>query len=139
MLKLVRRALLGALALTVALAIRAMRPIVVVRIGGLKSSRIGPFVARAEHYLCERDAGVHDGRKIDIFYHASSISNQQMKKMLGRKLRVWQFASHVSRFSNALPSAAIHVIPQAPQRDTKGYLAKYPPHLSFTCEEESQG
>ena len=136
---LVRRVLIGALALAAALAMRALRPIRVVRIGGMNSSRIGPFASRPEMYLCQRDAGVHDGRTFDIFFHASLISNQQLRRMWDRTLRVWQFAKAVNRVSNGLPGASAHIIPPPPARDTEGYLAKYPPHLSFTPEEEARG
>jgi len=138
-LRLVRQTLVGVLALTAALGIRALRPIVVVRIGGLRSSRIGPFAGKAELYLCQRDSGVHDGRKIDVFYHASRVSNHQLKRMLDRTLHVWQFSKIISRVSNALPGAAVHVVPPIPVRDTEGYLSKYPTHLGFTSAEESLG
>ncbi len=137
--KLIRRVLVSVLALPIALAIRVLRPIIVVRIGGLRSSRIGPFASRTELYLCQSDAGIHDGRIFDIFFHSLPPSNQQLKRMWDRSLHVWQFSRIVDRVSRALPGASAHTMPTLPLRDTKGYLAKYPPHLTFTPEEESRG
>lgn len=139
MLRLLRRAMLGTLALAAALIVRVLRPVVLVRISGLPSSRIGPFAGRAELYLCQRDAGVHDGRRVDVFFNSSPISNHQLKKMLDRTLRVWQFSKFVNRVSSALPGAAAHMVPPIPVRDTEGYLSTYPTHLGFTSTEESLG
>ena len=118
---------------------RALRPFVVIRIGGLNSNRVGPFAIRTELYLCQREAGVHNGRTFDIFYYSLPASNQQLKKMWDRSLRSWQFSRVVGRVSNTIPGASAHIVPTLPLRDTKGYLAKYPPHLGFTPEEESRG
>ena len=107
--KLIRRSLVAALALTAAIAMRVLRPIVVARIGALRSSRIGPYAIRTELYLCQRDAGVHSGRSFDIFYNTTPVSSQQLNRMWDRTLRVWQLSKTVHRVSGALPfSGRIH-------------------------------
>ena len=54
------------------LVIRLIRPWLLVRLGGLESSRIGHFAANTELYLCERDAGINipKQRYVDLFYMA---------------------------------------------------------------------
>src|SRR5438132_1828901 len=42
-----------------ALALRAIRPWLLIRIGILTSERIGHLAANTELYLCERDAGIN--------------------------------------------------------------------------------
>jgi len=44
------------------------RPLVLIRFGRLVSQRIGPFAARPDLYLCQRDADIPDRRTLDIFF-----------------------------------------------------------------------
>ena len=60
-------------ALPIVLLIRLIRPIFLVRFGGLISSRIGHFAANTELFLCERDANINKPNQcfVDLFYFAS--------------------------------------------------------------------
>ena len=70
------------LTLPVVLMVHALRPLVLIRFGELRSERIGHYVGNTEMYLCRRDAGMDNQHAIDIFYHRLPISNQQLKKMI---------------------------------------------------------
>lgn len=125
--------------LVVIVLIRALRPLVLIRFGPLRSERIGHFAANTELYLCERDLGMLGKRTIDIFYHSSPICNQQLKKMWDRTLRVWRFARWLDRTNCMLPGGEKHVIPMPSDQDIHGLLKRTRVHLSFTSEEENLG
>ena len=123
----------------VVLTVRALRPLVLVRFGPLRSERLGHFTANTELYLCERDAGMHSLRTFDIFYHASPVCNQQLKKMWDCTLHVSRFARPVDRLNRRLPGGENHVVPMPSDRDIHGLLTHTQAHLSFTPEEERLG
>ena len=122
---------------------RLVRPLVSVRIGRLTSERIGHYAFDPELYLCKRDAEPARGRTLDIFYNWHPISNEQLKKMWGRTLRVWQFSGAVDRVNRRIPGSAAHVLPIDPwtvgSQDMRALVGLTKPHLTFTAEEERLG
>jgi putative glycosyltransferase (TIGR04372 family) len=134
-----RELLVRALAMTVILAVRALRPLVLIRFGQLVSGRIGHFAGDTELYLCRRDAGMDSPRTFDVFYHGSSACNQQLKKMWDRTLHVSRLAGPVDRINHWLPGGEKHVIPWYVDRDIHGLLPRTRVHLRFTPEEERRG
>lgn len=127
------------LALPVALVVRALSPLWVIRFGQLPSSRIGHFAANIELYLCERDVGIQSQRTFDVFYHTPPICNHQLRKMVDRTLRVSRLARPLDRLNRWLPGGEKHVIPMSSSWDFHGLLARTQVHLSLTPEEESLG
>jgi putative glycosyltransferase (TIGR04372 family) len=127
------------LALPVVFLVRILRPLVVIRFESLHSNRIGHFALDAELYLCERDAGMHNSRSVDIFYYNGQISNYQLKRMWDRKLHICYFAKWVDRINRLLPGAQNHVVPMSSSRDIYGLFKDLAPHLSFTAAEERLG
>lgn len=134
--------LMMVLAVPVVLPIRALRSLVLIRFGQLISHRIGHFAVNTELYLCERDAGLYSPRTIDIFYHTSPVSNQQLKKMWDRStLRVSRLARLIDSLNRRLPGYQKHIVLRTwpGDRDIYGLLARTPVHISFTPKEERQG
>lgn len=129
------------LAIPVVLCIRALRSCVLIRLGPLRSERIGHFAGNTEMYLCRRDAGMDNQRAIDIFYHTSPVCNWQLKKMWDRTLHVSPLACPVDRLNRLLPGGESHVIPwpRTGDRDIHDLLSRTRAHLSFTPEEERRG
>ncbi|MFC1909220.1 TIGR04372 family glycosyltransferase [Chloroflexota bacterium] len=127
--------------MTVVLILYALRPLVLIRFGQLRSERIGHFAANTEVYLCKRDAGLDNQRAFDIFYHRAPACNQQLKKMWDRTLHVSRIARPMYFLNRNLPGGASHVIPwpEYGSRDIRGLLPRSPVHLSFTPEEERIG
>ncbi len=130
-------------AVLVVLIVRMLRPLVTVRLGPLRSSRIGHFAMEPEMYLCRRDVGMHGGqRAIDVFYYSTPalICNHQVKKMwertLSHVLPISWFTYLVVRVNGWLPGSDKHTIPMELVGDTHGLLVRLPSHLSFTPEEE---
>lgn len=137
---------LDVLAVPVAIVIRLIRPWLLVRFGGLNSSRMGHFAANTELYLCERDAGINvpKERYVDLFYmRYEPICNEQLATMWKRVLRVWPgwVLAPINRVNRLIPGGAVHVIGDITQgdRDVHNLWDRFPPHLEFTLEEKSRG
>ena len=127
------------------LLIRLLRPFLLVRVNPLSSSRIGHLALDTELYLCEHDAGINVPRQrhVDLFYHDGTPCNAQLATMWARRLHVgpaW-LLSGVMRLIRRFPSAAVHEIGGNTQsdRDVNNLLQWFPPHLSFTADEELRG
>jgi putative glycosyltransferase (TIGR04372 family) len=137
------RMLLLLIAIPVVIAVRLMRPLVLIRFGQLRSDGIGHLAGNTELFLCERDVSMHRKRTFDIVYYDSRICNQQLKKMWDRILYVHSFAKWPDRLNRKLPGGEAHSLPFGLRlfhdRDVHGLLAHTSPHLSFTPEEERLG
>jgi len=134
------------LAILALLTIRLIRPWLLVRLGGLFSSRIGHFTANTELYLCEQDAGINvpNQRHVDIFYMLyQPICNQQLATMWKRVLRIWPawILGPIARINRLIPGGDLHEIGNNTQsdRDVHNLLDRFPPHLQFTTQEELRG
>src|SRR3990167_4325024 len=115
LLRISRRLPLYALAISAVIVIRLIRPWLLVRVGGLGSSRIGHFAGNTELYLCERDAGINvpKERYVDLFYMSyRPICNEQLAIMWKRVLRVWPswILSPISIVNRLIPGGAVHEI-----------------------------
>ncbi|NQW22655.1 MAG: TIGR04372 family glycosyltransferase [SAR202 cluster bacterium] len=126
-------------AIPIVLLLRALRPLVLVRFGVLISHHIGHFSSNTELYLCERDAGLQPKRTIDIFHQSYRISNQQLKTMWERTLRVSPLVKWLYLANNLLPGGTAHVVPLLTDIDFQGALPLARVHLFFTPEEEVLG
>src|SRR3990167_1662657 len=145
LLRISRRLPLYALAISAVIVIRLIRPWLLVRVGGLGSSRIGHFAGNTELYLCERDAGINvpKERHVDLFYMDRLICNQQLATMWKRLLHVWPswILGRISRVNRLIPGGTIHEIGHNTQndRDVHNLLDRFPAYLSFTPEEDKKG
>jgi putative glycosyltransferase (TIGR04372 family) len=132
-------------AVPVVFLLRLIRPWLLVRWGGLISTRIGHFIANTEMYLCERDADINvpKQRHIDLFYMGGPICNQQLAIMWKRVLRVWPgwTLSRINRVNQLISGGVVHEIGNNTQsdRDVHNLLDRFPPHLEFTPEEDARG
>jgi len=139
------RLLLFVLAAPIVLVIHLIRPWLLVRWGELPGPRIGHFAANPELYLCERDAGINLPKQphLDIHFIEEPICNQQLAEMWKRILRVWPawILPFLRRVNRLIPGGAVHEIGDNTQndRDVNNLLERFPPHLKFTANEESQG
>ena len=134
------------IAFIVVLTFRIIRPLILVRIGSLVSSRMGHFGVNTELYLCEYDAGIDQPseRHIDLFYFKSlPICNQQLAKMWKRTIHIWPawILAPVARANFLIPGGEDHEAGNTTNsdRDVHNLLDKSGPHLEFTAEEELKG
>jgi putative glycosyltransferase (TIGR04372 family) len=132
------------LAIPAVLGIRLIRHWLLVRIGNLRSSRLGHFAGEPEIYLCEVDAGMHKRSQwqIDIFYMGAPC-NQQLAVMWRRVLRIWPLwiLGPIYVVNQLIPGGKLHDIDiyKNLARDVDNLLERSPPHLIFTAEEEKRG
>lgn len=124
--------------LPIVLVARSLRPLVHIRFGKLRSSRIGHFAGNTELYLCRRDAGMYKGT-FDLFFCDRPVANQQLKKMFGRILPVFEFFSILYRVNRLLPGYKNHEVPLNQAKDLDDLLINTNPHVSFTAEEKNLG
>jgi len=120
--------------------VRLLRPIKCIRVAPLVSDRIGHYAGNTELYLCERDAGMHDGC-FDLFYHRGRVCNEQMKVMWSRILRTFphsRFFDYFIRLNSVIPGGKAHKI-QTSDRDVLGLMAESEPHLIFSPIEQDIG
>lgn len=107
-----------------------------------------------ELYLCQKDAGMHPPKSFDIFYHydpdrktlknppkiTQIVPNKQIQKMLENNLRVIQSCSILDGLNRRISKGSGRFnVPLALPFDSDDLLSKYPPHFSFTEEEEVLG
>jgi putative glycosyltransferase (TIGR04372 family) len=133
-------------AIPAVLIMRLIKPLLLLRLGGLISSRIGHFALNTELYLCEYKAGINEPsqRHIDIFYMGGKpLCNQQLSIMWHRLLRIWPtlILGPIANISQLIPGGKLHEIGSNTQndRDVHNLLDRFPPHIKFTTEEESRG
>lgn len=125
--------------------IRLVRPLILVRVGGLVSFRIGHFAGNTELYCCERDVGINvpKERHIDLFFMIKPVCNRQLAIMWKRKLNIlpsWILAP-IARVNHLIPGADKHNIGSNTQhdRDVHNLLDRIGPNLSFSSAEEAFG
>lgn len=132
-------------ALLVVLAVRVIRPIVLVRFQRLINWRIGHFAGNTELYLCELDAGINKPKKkfVDIWYPVTSPCNRQLNKMWQRKLFIGprNLSALVDRINALIPGGEVHKIGENTwfDRDVHNLFDRLPAHLTFLPEEEIKG
>ena len=127
------------------LLIRVIRPLVVVRIGVMRSDRIGHFVLETELQQLEIERGIaaQPKRLFNIWYAPEPISNRVIYEMWKRVMRIWPnwFMVPVFRLNNLMPGSKAHQIPNTTSTclDVHNLIDGAPPHLSFAPREIELG
>lgn len=143
--RLIRIALSTPFALIFVALIRIVRPLFLVRIGVMRSDRIGHFALETELWLLEQEAGIamRPKRSIDIWFAPEPIANRVLYKMWRQVLVIWPNWLMVSvfRLNNLIPGSLAHQIKNttATCLDVHNLLDTYPPRLKFTATQIEQG
>ena len=143
--RLIRIALTTPFALFFVLLIRIIRPVFLVRIGVMRSDRIGHFALETELWLLERVSGVatRPKRSIDLWYAPEPIANRVLYKMWTQVLTIWPnwLMVTVFRLNQLIPGTSAHEIENATSSclDVHNLLDIYPPRLKFTAMQLEQG
>jgi len=125
--------------------IRIIRPIVCIRIGAMRSDRIGHFALETELLLLEQESGLapRPPRAIDIWYAPEPIANRVIYKMWKRVMRIWPnwLMVPVFRLNGLIYGGAAHRIVGTTSTclDVHNLIDRYPSHLTFTQAEVLQG
>ncbi|MCS6765347.1 MAG: TIGR04372 family glycosyltransferase [Candidatus Protistobacter heckmanni] len=133
------------LGLPLAVGMRLLKPLCLIRIERIVNWRLGHFAGNMELYLCELDAGINrpSGRFLDLWYHPCPPCNHELARMWKRALHVgprWLLEQTLA-WSNRLPDAARHRIGSntSHDRDIHDLLDRFPAHLQFSDDEERRG
>jgi len=143
--RLVRLLLATPLAIAFVLIIRVIKPIVCVRVGVLRSDRIGHFMLETELQLLEIENRIikQPSRTLNIWYAPEPIANRYACKMWKRVIRVWPnwFMVSVFRVNNFFPGSASHRIPNTTSTclDVHNMLDESKPRLYFSEQEVANG
>jgi putative glycosyltransferase (TIGR04372 family) len=143
--RLTRLAVSTPIAVIVVLVIRIIRPILLVRIGVMRSDRIGHFALETELWLLEQESGVtaRPKRSIDVWYAPEPIANRVLYKMWTQVLTIWPnwLMVTVFRLNQLIPGTSAHEIKNATSSclDVHNLLDIYPPRLKFTAMQLEQG
>ena len=138
------------------LILLTIKPMLHIRIGVLRSERLGTFAMFPEIYLCERDHGAQPSRSLDVWFHSDqdshmllrpkhvrdTICNQQLNKMWERTLNVKGSSKFLFRLNQQIPwgrQAFLASNTHPHGHDQNGALSRYPAHLKFTESEEERG
>jgi putative glycosyltransferase (TIGR04372 family) len=126
--------------------IRALRPIVLIRLQPLISSSLGHLAFNTETYLCERDAGIDVPKEkhLDLCFFAQRVlANRYLASMWRRVLPIFPYwvLGPASELNELLPGGSAHVagLRHRHSRDAHNVLERFPPHLSFNAKEEERG
>lgn len=117
-----------------------------IRLGELRSERIGHYAYETDRYLCQCAAGLHDGY-FDIFFNANSVCNRQLQKMIKANLHVLRIPKigllmrRVCALLKRFPKCAEHVFTISSNRvtDPGWSLARSKCHFFFSKEEKMFG
>ena len=148
--------LLLVLAVCLRIGLKILKPLVHIRFGRVWAFQLGGQTVPTELYLCEVDAGMHPRRAFDIFYHhrrevynralvtprkpEDLVANKQLDVMIRRRLRVAEVARPLDRLNRLLPGRTREFSVKSCQPlDLDGLLDRYPPHFTFTPQEEERG
>ena len=143
--RLIRIALTTPFALFFVVLIRVIRPLFLVRIGVMRSDRIGHFALETELWILERVSGVatRPKRSIDLWYAPEPIANRVLYKMWTQVLTIWPnwLMVTVFRLNQLIPGTSAHEIENATSSclDVHNLLDIYPPRLKFTAMQLEQG
>src|SRR4051812_3658414 len=117
-----------------AVLLRVAAPIRGVRIGRIRSERLGHLALEPELYLAGREAA--PASTTDLFYFPRPTCNDQLKRMWQRVLPTPPLLEHVDRVSRALPGAERHIVPWIAE-DHEGTFYRRPARLHFTEDEHA--
>ena len=142
------------LALLLRIALRGLKPFLHIRFARWSSCSLGIWAIPTEAYLCQRDAGMHPKRCLDLFFRydkdafllkpsarrSSAVCNKQLDKMFRFHLRLWEGAQFLDYLNRLLSRGSEEFIVKMPDpHDRYGLFERFPTHLKFTEEEQERG
>lgn len=127
----------GIWAVPFVLLIRALRPIVLIRLGTLFSWRIGHFVADGAEQVVRI---LHQPTKTVDWFWLGKTSNSQWERMIRRSFRVRHWARYMDWWNRVLPGGGAHERPSSLTRsiDVEGLFWRYNAKIPFLPTETDQ-
>ena len=116
-----------------------LRPFILIRVSHFRTDAIGHTAKNYEMYLCEKDAGMHPPKTLDLFFNRNSfVCNQQLSKMWKEKIRVSRWAYYMYKAVIMVPCLKQHHF-ETVAWDKHGIIHQSKRHLYFNKEEEERG
>ncbi len=127
----------GFWAVPVVLLIRALRPLALIRLGVIRSDRIGHFVADGAEQVARLQQQPEN--TIDLFW-LGGICNTQWERMIRRTLPVHSWVKYVDWWNRTLPGGSSHERPSSftQSRDKEGLYARYDVKIPFLPTETEE-
>ena len=127
----------GFWAVPVVLLIRALRPLMLIRMGVIRSDRIGHFVADGAEQVARLQQ--QPKNTIDLFW-LGEICNTQWERMIRRTLPVHSWVKYVDWWNRTLPGGYSHERPSSftQSRDMEGLYARYDVKIPFLPTETEE-
>ncbi len=125
-------------AVPIVLVIRLFRPWINIRIGTIKSDRIGHFVDDAGQQWAELSE--KSSNQIDLYWLDKQTSNQQWAKMVRRNFKVAWWVRYLDHWNNVLPGGEDHHRPSTntSSRDTNGIINRTKISMKFLSNENQR-
>lgn len=129
--------------------IRILRPVVLIRIGSINTTRLGHMLIDVEMATAEREIGANTFRKrtIDVWYpwtRGIAPANSHLLRMWRRTVHILPttLLEPVAEVNKLIPGGSVHVIPYRKGtrqlsnfNDVNGALRATSPHLKFETKE----
>ena len=127
----------GIWAIPTVLIIRALRSVVLIRMGTLFSTRIGHFVADGTEQLARLQQ--QPPNIVDWFW-LGKTSNSQWERMIRRSLPVHSWVKYLDYWNIRLPGGSEHIRPSSytGSRDVEGLYARYDVKIPFLPRETEE-
>ncbi len=125
----------------VVLLVRLVRPIVHIRFGKVLAYGFGQCVLVPEVYLSRKKSGLDTKNTLDLFFFDGSVRNQQLAKMIRRKMFVNPLVQPFYNANLFLSGWKTHLVKSPSyytERDVEHSFLEVPPQLSFQNEELGQ-
>lgn len=120
----------------------AIKPIFLIRIGHLRSERIGHFAADVEAFLCEESICIAPQKSFDIYFCNKDICNTQLFIMWSRVIRIYPgvvlWKALIKGFEYCGESKT-HVLNISNLWKSYKLFNSNTTHIQFTPEEEAEG
>lgn len=121
------------------LLMRAARPFVLIRIGEIRSDRIGHFGVDTPIHLAQQALGDKGRRTLNLFWIQRQTCNAQWAKMARRQLPVYWWVRFLIPLNSWVPGGDAHRIrPVNGSRDIHGVIPRANQRFAFTDKENRQ-
>lgn len=137
----IKKSLIIFIGLPIALLVRLIRPIILIRFGFFYGSRIGHLAFDVEYYLSEKEKS--NSKSIDLFFISKPICNKYFVRLISRQLFVFAPISLAFYANKYFSDFQIHeflpAITKDGVNDLNNYISSTDKHLYFTKKENYKG
>jgi putative glycosyltransferase (TIGR04372 family) len=127
------------------LIIRLVKPILFVRVGQVRTDRIGHLAGNMDRHINYKNNNNIDPEAIDFYYVYGSISNRYLLKMWSQEVKIVQgffsyFLYVVDIVNSFIPGGGSHTIPELnDDKDNLNHYSCNAPNLKFNKQERVKG